>query len=115
MRGGVRTETILPFHKCTEEDFSEFNEIAPLQKQRFEDHKEKNGFYCIDWDDDNPLLIYGYEGDSDYARLDFRLGPCNEISFTPDIHPECNYDLEKQLEYLSSVIKLNVLHNNERF
>ena len=31
------------------------------------------------------------------------------------LHPECNYDLKDQLEYLSNSVNLIVLHNNERF
>ena len=77
--------------------------------------KEESGFYCIDWDDDNPFKIFGTEGDPDYARLDFKLGPCNEIAITPDVHPECHYDPEDQFEYLTNAIDLIVLTNNERF
>ena len=76
---------------------------------------EDNAFYCIDWDDDNPYLIYGQEDDPEYARLDFKLGPCNEISDNPQIHPNCNYDPDDQFEYLTHSIDLIVLHNNQRF
>ena len=57
--------------------------------------KDNAELYCIDWDDDNPYLIYGIEDDPDYARLDFKLSPCNEISIDPEVFPDCNVDREK--------------------
>ena len=34
-------------HKCTEEDYSEFNEIASSYNKTFEEKKKKNIFYCL--------------------------------------------------------------------
>ena len=108
----MRTETVLPFHKCTDEDFAQFYPIAPLQQQRFSSLKEEEGLYCIDWDDENPYLIYGIEDDPEYARLDVKLAPCNEIDSDKYIDPACNFDPEKQFDYLSSSVDLIVLFNN---
>lgn len=51
-------EDILPFHKCTEEDFKEFSKIDQLSIAAFREmlNKENRGFYCLDeWPDDMML------------------------------------------------------------
>ena len=48
---GVKVETVLPVHKCTEEDYEQFSEIEPKSKLFLEKIKssEDRGLYCIDW------------------------------------------------------------------
>ena len=37
------------------------------------------GLLCIDWNDDDPIEIIGYENDDDYARIEAVLVPCNYV------------------------------------
>ena len=113
----VRTERIIPFHKCTEADYAEFNPILETQFEALEKRKRGDGLWCLDWDDEDPFLIFGQESDADYARLDFKLAPCNEISTTKEtsFSLECNTDKQKQFEYTGETIQLILYHNSERF
>ena len=57
------------------------------------------GLFCIDWDDDNPFEITGYEFDDNYTRLEIVLVPCNYIHTMLDykddsVSSECIGDLE---------------------
>ena len=61
--------------------------------------------YCIEWSDDEPVEVYGYEHEEDYSRLDVALLPCNylhtDLGYQGDsIHPECVGDLNDQISYL---------------
>ena len=56
--------------------------------------------FCIDWDDDDPYMITGYEFDDYYSRLEVVLVPCNylhaELGYESDsINRECVGDLEQ--------------------
>ena len=114
-RDSVREYIQVPIHKCTEEDYAQFNPVVTTDQKKLQGFKDMNALYCIDWDDENPFLALGNDDDPDYARLDYKLGPCNEIDITPDIHPDCHYEPEDQFKYLSSSINLVVYHNNEHF
>ena len=35
--------------------------------------------FCIDWDDDEPYEIQGYEFEDTYTHLDIVMTPCNYI------------------------------------
>ena len=37
------------------------------------------GFFCIEWDDASPFVIYGREFDENYQRLEAIMTPCNYI------------------------------------
>ena len=55
---------------------------------------------CIDWEEDNPIEILGYEFDYDYTRFEVSLVPCNYLHTMLDhlgdsINPECVGDLEE--------------------
>ena len=55
--------------------------------------------FCIDWDDDHPYEIAGYEFDDYYERLEVILTPCNYIhtylGYDKDfVSSECIGDLE---------------------
>lgn len=43
---GVEKYTLLGVHPCTEEDFSEFNEMVEYQKADV--NSKKHNFYCLD-------------------------------------------------------------------
>ena len=56
-----RYERLLPSHKCTDADYDEFYPINPdqavdLQKMREDPDR---GFLCLDWDNDDPIKIFG--------------------------------------------------------
>ena len=60
---------ILPYHKCTEEDYAEFYPIRSAQKATLESIQEDadRGFFCFDWNDEEPLEIFGdTENNSDH-------------------------------------------------
>ena len=60
---------ILPYHKCTEEDYAEFYPIRSGQESQLKDIQEDadRDFFCFDWDDENPLYIFGdTENNSDH-------------------------------------------------
>ena len=55
--------------------------------------------FCIDWNDDDPYSIQGYEFDNDYTRIEVRLLPCNYIHTMLGhegdfVNPDCVTDLE---------------------
>ena len=109
----MRYEKLLPYHKCDERDFEVFAPISRADETSFEIIKSnpKRGFYCLDWDDDEPFEIYGRESGSNYQRLEVILVPCNyvhkEISDVGDtVKEECKSDLASQIEYLGN---LNVI------
>lgn len=79
----------------------------------------KRGLMCLDWNDDEPLLIYGKERNDEYQRIEIVLVPCNYIhthlGYTGDsIAPECVADLDAQLEYLGP-IDVMLYHTEEHF
>ena len=39
----------------------------------------ERGMFCIDWDDDEPYEIQGYEFEDTYTHLDIVMTPCNYI------------------------------------
>ena len=122
-RNNVEFEEILPYHRCKEEDFEKFYPIWDDQKQvldRVRDSDGKNGFLCIDWDDDKPYYAYGKDKDANFQRVEIILTPCNylhkEVYDYGEVLPdECETDREKQFEYMSASISLIMLYNNGRF
>ena len=110
MDDGVVSEKILSYHKCNETDWKEFAPAAKGSKGLFETMRDdpKRGFFCIDWPEDEPALIYGDTQSNDYQYVDINLVPCNyvhaEFGETGDyIREECKSDLESQLEYLGNL------------
>ena len=67
-------------------------------------------FLCLDWDDEDPFLIYGeHEHSSQLQELEVIMAPCNYLHKEIDekgfsVAEECEYDPEKQFEYLTSSI-----------
>ena len=39
----------------------------------------ERGMYCIDWVDDDPIEVFGYEFDDNYTAIDVILVPCNYL------------------------------------
>ena len=65
----------------------------------------ERGLYCIDWNDEDPTLIYGKEIYMNYSRLEIIFLPCNylhnEYGFNEEkISPDCIADLEQQIKYI---------------
>lgn len=108
---GIEFERIMPYHRCTEEDW----EVFPPAAKAFEDSfiAIKNGdvdtMLCLDWSDDvEPILIYGNEKNDDYSRVELVLVPCNylhtELDYDGDTVPEeCLADKEAMIEYLGPI------------
>ena len=98
-KDGKEFEKILPYHRCTNEDIAEFDDIIVSSKTLLEQMQEAEdrGFLCLDWNDDEPYSIYGHYKDADYQRIEATLAPCNYIhDYISDvgdtIHPECVFD-----------------------
>ena len=54
-------ETQIPYHKCTDEDYSHFYPIRSENKdmlQIIRDDPEQH-FLCLDWDELDPFLLFG--------------------------------------------------------
>ena len=102
-KGGVEYEKLLPYHKCTADDFDEFAPPQPEAVGMLEaiTDSEMRGLFCPDWDVlDNEMEIWSIEDDDDYQRIDIVLLPCNYLHFefgdTGDtIAPECIADLKE--------------------
>ena len=52
-------EKAIPHHKCTEEEFSEFAPIEEGQETKLKDLKSEGDFHCIDWNDEDPHIVFG--------------------------------------------------------
>ena len=75
---GEWSEKLLTFHKCNETDWNDFAPASKGSKGRFEDIRDmpNRGFFCIDWPEDEPPLIYGgYTSDS-FQYVEINLVPC---------------------------------------
>ena len=61
-------ERVLPHHKCTEEDFAEFSPIVKHQENFLQKVKNDSEYslYCLDWDSNDPFVIYGTSDDQDH-------------------------------------------------
>ena len=57
-------EKILPFHDCTDEDYAQFYPIRADKKDEMDRFRKDptQGFICLDWDDSDPLQLYGSWG-----------------------------------------------------
>ena len=61
VKNGTWTERILSYHECNETDWIKFAPPAKAFEDKFEKIRDdpKRGFFCIDWPDNEPHLIYG--------------------------------------------------------
>ena len=67
-KDGVAYETFLPHHICTEEDYAEFFPISSksaILMKEIQDDPERD-FYCVDWNAEESIEVYGTENDADY-------------------------------------------------
>ena len=76
---GKRSEKLLPYRLCTEDDYAEFNPVATKSALALRDIREdpKRGLYCIDWTED--MYIMGESTNPDYQKIEFLFSPCNYI------------------------------------
>ena len=110
-KDGVAGETILPFHKCTAEDFDHFAAPASDAVGMLEDMKTSDvrGLYCLDYDEIGHLLdLRSREDDDNYARLELVLLPCNYVhaefgDVGDSISDECIADQTEQINYLGNM------------
>ena len=93
---GVFSEKLIPYHECNDTDWKDFAPTAKASKSKFESVRDSpnRGFFCIDWDDDAPNLIYGDWSEADYQSIEIVLVPCNyvhaEVGETDDyVREEC--------------------------
>ena len=58
---GVKSERLLSYHKCNDNDWKKFAPAKKSSKSKFEQIRDDpdRGFKCIDWPDDEDLVIYG--------------------------------------------------------
>ena len=109
----------IPLHKCTEDDFSQFNEVERRSKNDYERIKEVDGWTCLNWSSDRLKLFNGYL-DGTEIRQEFAIiwAPCNVVfeegGVADTIHDECIADLDQQIEYLES-LAVKVLANDAGF
>ena len=81
-------EHILPYHKCTDDDYAQFYPINPGFESELKEIRgdPARGFYCIDWSDEEPYRIFGdVETSSDVEVLEAILAPCNYVHKEIDI------------------------------
>ena len=78
------------------------------------------GFFCFDWEEDNPLVIYGTETADDYHILEMAFLPCNMLGSDlgkregEKASETCNESLEEQIKYVGQS-QIQILVNKERF
>ena len=118
-----RYEKMIPYHKCTAEDFDEFAPPAPEAEGLLEDYKNNpnRNLYCMDWDKySETLAIWGVTFDEvSYQRFEYVLVPCNyvhaEIGPTDDyVADECIADRDEQIKYLGN-LRLIVYTTQQEF
>ena len=79
---GVESQTILPYHLCTNEELDEFETPVRESEAMIESIKqsEKRGLFCLDYDSIGDLSeIWGIEDDENYQRMELILLPCNYV------------------------------------
>ena len=122
-KDGKNYQRLLPYKKCTVEDFDSFPAPVPEALGLLEEYKRGTSryLYCLDWEEvGNELSIWGIEDDEiSYQRFEFVLVPCNylnqEFGDAGDIIAEgCIADHKKQKEYLGN-IKLVIYSVEQKF
>ena len=113
---------MLPYHRCTDEDYSKF---LPIEKQ----YKEllfrlktdpKRGLFCIDDSAFSSINLQGNWRNENHERLEILVLPCNHkvtplVGGTDEyISENCVADLEDQIKYLGP-INMFVYHNTASF
>ena len=100
---------MIPHHLCTETDWAMFPQPSSSSAGTIEALKSdpNRGMFCFDWDTVD-MIIHGNENNDEHARIEFLMVPCNYIhqlwGYEGDaVAPECETDLEKQIEYLGNL------------
>ena len=59
---------VLEHHLCTEKDYDEFYPIKPKLQGQLDEIKQDpdRGFYCIDWSNNDPYILWGDENDDSF-------------------------------------------------
>ena len=113
-------ERIVPYHECTDEDYALFYPIDSGSEQELRHIREDpaRGFFCLDWDENDPFSIFGnIDHSSHYTIIEAILSPCNYLHKEVDpngvysIDEECIIDPEEQFTYLSSALEMRILYN----
>ena len=62
-KDGKPYERIISHHICTDEDYDGFYPIEDASTTTLKDIRSdpNRGFYCLDWDESEPLEVYGAE------------------------------------------------------
>ena len=101
-QNGINFQRVLSYHKCTDEEYEEFQPIKQTAAGLLKEIREnpERGMYCIEWNDDDPIKLYGTGHEDDFARIDVIFVPCNYLHTMLDykgdtIHPECVGDKQK--------------------
>ena len=70
-RNGEYYQRILPYHKCTDEDFKDFYPVKKQSTNSLQAIRKdpERGMFCLDWNDD-PIALIGDSYDDDYTRLE---------------------------------------------
>ena len=93
---GFNIEKTISYHKCTEEDLEGFYPTVIGQEKTSQIVESSGGYNCIDWNDEDPYLVYGepYLGMA-WQSLEVILAPCNYVGSSGQhtIPPGCNTDL----------------------
>ena len=76
---GNYVEKAIPHHKCTEEEYAEFYPIESDQENLLKDSKSLGDFHCIDWNDEDPHLVFGTPLDRVWQSIAVVLVPCDYV------------------------------------
>lgn len=92
LKNGEKYEKILPYHDCTDSDWQEFAPPSKGASRLFSsiNTDPKRGFYCVDWDENDPLVINGNENELNFQRIEVILLPCNYVHTKYGVSPDAN-------------------------
>ena len=114
---GKVTIKFLPLSPCNESDFELFNQPDEASADKVARYRKNGGFYCLDWRNYDIQLYSSWRSGSSYTAIDVMAVPCgyqfDKASQEYD-DSECNWDLQKAIEYLH-VINILVYHNHGVF
>ena len=53
------SEELIPYHKCTQADYDKFYQIESGKENQYNLLVDLIGFYCLDWNSEDPYLLFG--------------------------------------------------------
>ena len=111
---GVRKNTVLKNHLCTEEDFAKFYPPSSTSSISIKNAIARGNLYCLD----NPEEVKQFgEENGDFGRFAALVLPCNfglEPGEVPADNPECTSTQAEQTEWMNQ-LNFIYMYNNERF